>query len=508
MSLRRDRRPRKSVAPPKKASTEQTDNDAPRLVRPGPRGWTGRGRGAAALVQAPQEWRGTTVQVCGLWPFAAGTGSPQVGVPLGANILTGETVCADPISWFRRAGLISNPSVFVLGRPGLGKSTTLRRMALGLASYGVIPLVLGDLKPDYVDLIDALDGQVIPLGRGVGALNVLDPGDSTAVAQQLTGSLRHQVLTDAQSRRVALLQAFIAIVRKTPVGVEEANVLARAIQVLADQAHGQQPPVLADLLHLVHEAPHVLRLAANDRGNVDRYFEIVRLLEASLAALGNSDGPLGDMFARPTATRMLRDRPVVFDVSAIKDTDADLQGAALLACWSTGFASVNQHHLLADAGLEARRHHFVIMDELWRALRAGPAMVDRVDSLTRLNRTQGVGQAMCTHTMSDLMSLATEAERIKAAGFVERSGMVVLAGLPGKERALLAQAGITLTDKESTLLASWSAPPTFDVRSGHEGDPPGLGRVLVKVGGRPGVPVKVTLVPSEKALNNTNRRWS
>ena len=47
-------------------------------------------------------------------------------------------------------------------------------MVLSLAGFGVLPLVLGDLKPDYVDLIEALDGQVIRLGRGRGYLNVLD----------------------------------------------------------------------------------------------------------------------------------------------------------------------------------------------------------------------------------------------------------------------------------------------------------------------------------------------
>ena len=104
-------------------------------------------------LQAAREWRGTTVQVCGMWPFSAGTGSPMVGVPIGRNILSGATMCCDPISWFMRAKLISNPSMFVLGKPGLGKSTITRRMALGMAGYGIQPLVLGDLKPDYKDLI-------------------------------------------------------------------------------------------------------------------------------------------------------------------------------------------------------------------------------------------------------------------------------------------------------------------------------------------------------------------
>jgi hypothetical protein len=92
----------------------------------------------------------------------------MVGVPLGRNMLSGATLCCDPISWFQRAGLISSPSVFVLGKPGLGKSTVVRRMALGLSAYGVLPLVLGDLKPDYVDLVQAIGGQVVTLGRGRG----------------------------------------------------------------------------------------------------------------------------------------------------------------------------------------------------------------------------------------------------------------------------------------------------------------------------------------------------
>ncbi|GAA4288694.1 hypothetical protein [Georgenia daeguensis] len=38
---------------------------------------------------------------------------------------------------------------------------------------------------------------------------------------------------------------------------------------------------------------------------------------------------------------MRRDRPVVYDVSSIDDTDMDLQTATLLACWSAGFGTVN-----------------------------------------------------------------------------------------------------------------------------------------------------------------------
>ena len=85
-------------------------------ARPGPRGLRGPGRGRVSYVEAPPEWRGTTVQVCGLFPFSVGGGSPTIGVPLGRNLLTGATVCCDPLAWFQRAKLILNPST-VPARP-------------------------------------------------------------------------------------------------------------------------------------------------------------------------------------------------------------------------------------------------------------------------------------------------------------------------------------------------------------------------------------------------------
>ena len=128
--------------------TATTRYDAPLS----PRGYRGRGNGRVSYVEAPPEWRGTTVQVCGLFPWAVGASAPTVGVPVGPHLRTGATVCFDVINWFQRARFLLNPSMFVLGLPGLGKSTFVRRQITGLAAGGVMPLVLGDLKPDYADL--------------------------------------------------------------------------------------------------------------------------------------------------------------------------------------------------------------------------------------------------------------------------------------------------------------------------------------------------------------------
>lgn len=525
---------------------ERRTRRASRDVPPPARGWSGRGGGRAVEVAVPPEWRGTTMQVCGLWPFAVGSGAPLVGVPLGRHLLNQGSVCGDPISWFSKANLISNPSAFVLGKPGLGKSTIVRRMAAGLAGFGVMPLVLGDLRPDYVDLVQALGGQVITLGRGRGGLNVLDPGEAHDAVRLLRGAaqaarantdaarrslddaglttleranlertvleqattadhdekLAAQVAQDAHGRRQAMVSALLTIVRGSQPTDREETILDRALKLLDEQPG---IPVLGDLLRVIQDAPDELRRVALDRGDLTRYHAVTENLEASLIGL-TSGGRLGELFASPTTTVMRRDRAVVYDVSSIDDSDTDLQAAVLLACWSAGFGTVTVANALADAGLEPRRHYFVILDELWRALRAGRGMVDRVDVLTRLNRARGVGMAMISHTMSDLMALPSEEDRMKARGFVERSGMVVCGGLPQAEMPLLTSA-IGMSQAEQAMLASWQDPPAWDPVRGREGTPPGRGKFLIKVGGRPGIPLRVELTAAELAVSDTNKLW-
>jgi hypothetical protein len=382
-------------------------------------------------------------------------------------------------------------------------STITRRMALGLAGYGVQPLVLGDLKPDYKDLIEALGGQVIQLGRGRGHLNVLDPGESREAALRLTGSARQAIQADAHGRRQTMVSALISIMRSQKPTDREETIIDEALKVLDDRHQGT--PVLRDLLAVVQEAPERVRNVALDRGSMDRYREITEGLEASLIGLVGG-GRLGEIFSEQTDNPMMMDRPVVFDVSNIDDSETSLQAAVLLACWSYGFGAVAVAQALADAGLEPRRHYYVILDELWRVLRAGQGMVDRVDALTRLNRQRGVGMAMISHTMSDLQALANEEDRMKARGFVERSGMAILGGLPRAEMQQLTSV-IPMSQEEQDMLIGWQDPPAWDPQTGEEAAPPGRGNFLIKVGGRPGIPVHVDLTTVEREINDTNKLW-
>lgn len=447
-------------------------------------------------------FRATTNNLCGFWPFVIGASSPMVGVPLGRNARTGQTVCADPISWFQRGNLISNPSAFVMGRPGLGKSTLIRRWVTGLSAFGVIPMILGDVKPDYVDLIQALGGQVIKIGPGQGFLNVLDPGAATTVAAQLPPLARAKVLADAKSKVIATLLSLITVLRRSEPTEREETILTTAIDLLFKEDR-TVAPVLSDLLAVLRSAHPDLRSVALDRGDLDRYKAATENLEASLQSLIGG-GKLGGVFAGQTTTPIELGRPIVFDISHIDNEHADLKAAVLLTCWSAGFTAINLHQALADAGIVPQRNFFVVLDELWSALQAGPGLVQRVDQLTRLNRTFGVGQAMCTHTMKDLNAISRPEDQAKALGFVERSGMVVCAGLPRNDMPRL-RSVLDLSGEEEALLTSWDTPPSWDAGNAH---PPGLGKFLIKVGARPGIAVDVKLTSVEKDVNNTNQRWA
>jgi hypothetical protein len=222
--------------------------------------------------------------------------------------------------------------------------------------------------------------------------------------------------------------------------------------------------------------------------------------------LGLLDGPLGSVFGSATTTRIDLSAPAVaVDISRIGEADTTLTAAAMLAAWSEGLGCVAAAHALADAGLAPPRWYFAVLDELWRPLRAAGGLIDRIDAITRLNRTWGLGQAMITHTLKDLEAVSSAADRAKARGFIERAGMVACFGLPRSELGDLGEV-TGLSRREADLITSWSSPSGWGEEAAATA--PGLGKCLLKVGGRPGIPVKIQITSTERRLHDTNARWT
>lgn len=475
-------------------------------TKPTGRGWSRPGAGSMRYLDPCPEWQGTSVHVCGLWPFSVTSASPREGVPLGPRIGpglingAGATVCSDPIYWFLR-GLITNPSAFVMAKPGLGKSTLVRRMLTVLQAWGIVPMILSDLRPDYVDLVRAMDGQVIQLDRSEGSINPLDPGPLWDRLHELPEQLRRRAQEDLRSRRQECMIGLLTVVLGRELHAREATMIAAGLRALDDEFDGV--PLPADLHALIRDGHPAVRAMAVDNGDPARYRQIVEDLETGFNALG-PDGRFGSIFSRQTSTPMRLDKPVAFDMSGIDTADHAMRGAVQLVCWVYGSSSVSSAKYLAEAGLAEDQVYMLVMDELWQVLRASEYLVDRIDELTRLNRGRLIGQILITHTMKDLR-LSTPALTGKAMGFVERSAVLYLGGLAGAEFGDLGQIH-EFSTTERQLLDSWTI-GAEGTANGQDHIPPGRGKFLIKTGSGPGVPVQVLLTATELDVNNTNRRW-
>ena len=439
------------------------------------------------------EFFGTSTQVCGgFWPFSTDMALPVEGVPIGRSMTTGAGVCCDPISWFR-AGIIEQPSMFVMGLPAIGKSTFVRRQVWGMSALGMNAIIPGDLKPDYAELVRLLGGQVIRLGSGLGSINPLDPGGIHDALKRLTGDAREDLLADYHERRSALMEVLLTISRtgreegRRTVSDVESNVLSTALKILYERTKDDpEPPVIPDLRDLVRQGTPEIRAAAvfDDPENDEAYAHSTRDLLSSLHGLANPMGRFGRLFCEQTTERLDLSRPVDFDISALAQAGDDVVAAVLAATWSSAFAAKNAADMMAEAGLQPR-----------------------LDLLTRLNRQWGVGQIMITHTFADLLCLDTQAQNNKARGFVERSKIKVLGALSRTEikRYLRGESGLPISVREEDMLADWATPTNFDANASFKG----VGKFLIKLGGLPGIPVNVQMCDIERSgFNDTNAKWS
>lgn len=482
------------------------------------RGYAGAGGGRMNVVGRPVEYRATTAQVAGLWPWSVGAGAPLIGTPLGSHLHTGAPVCFDPMNWFLRGSFITAPSLFVLGLNGFGKSSLVRRIVLGGIAQGITPLILADVKPDYRKMVELVGGQVIDLGYGHGKLNPLAAGVLGSVVPRLDGfpALQLQVLQDLRARQVTLIAGLVELVRGARVRDYEETLISTALRILYQPGSGftpEQPPIMENLLEVIVAGGDELQLDAGADDPAE-YQNAIKGLRRSLRAL--TQGPFGAIFNGQTSVPIDTGAVAVcIDVSHIPTGDKKLKAAVMLACWADGFASVEAAHVLADAGLGPQRYFQVVMDELWQVLGLGDFMVDRVDELTRLQRAIATALIMISHTIKDLQALGSEAAIAKALGFLERARAKIFGALPAEEVKRL-DSTVPFTSAEEEMVTGWSAPQALTGEALKPGQqrpsPPGTGKFLLKIGEdrRPGIPfhMEFTLSEKESGIHDTNQRFS
>jgi hypothetical protein len=367
-------------------------------------------------------------------------------------------------------------------------------------AFGAVPLFLGDAKPDYTAIVRSAGGQVIRIGRGLDRINPLDAGPLGSALSRLSGPAADRLRHEIRGRRLSATLALCSLVRTdSPLSNVEETVLGAAVDLLTSRAvAGTAAPTVPDVLTVIRQAPDALVSAAEVDSDQEFRSE-TRRLRQTLRTL--CEGSLRGVFDAPTSTPIDLTAPAVsVDISAVTSAGDTLLAAAMLSTWSYGFAVIDASTALAEAGLAPPRRYVAVLDELWRALRGAPGLVDHADALTRVYRGRDVAHLMMTHSLDDLAALPTEADRAKARGFIDRCAITVLAGLPLRELDEVSRI-VPLTSAEKQLVASWSSPETWQPGARH----PGRGRYLLKTGQRVGIPVEMTLIGDEPQLYDTDR---
>jgi len=481
--------------------TTTTDIETPEQVkRPGPdrsvarQAWGERTRGGGRLahVAPARQFEGTTTQVAGLYPFTSGSGAPQQGVPVGRNLFTSQELCCDVFAW-HELGLIASRGMWVQGVTGVGKSAWAKRQCLGLVHRGIVPVILGDPKNEFTSETLALDGQVIRIGRGRGAVNPLDAGPLGSALVHLTDPAeRERLLADIRARRIAALSALISLVAQRPMKPVESQVLGDALDLVVPTQDAD--PTVPQVLALLDEAPLALWRKAHVLTRL-QFHRVTRDLAWALGAL--CSGPLAGVYDRPTTTAIDLAAPMVsIDISGATGSALET-AAAMLSTWSYGFSVVTAAGVLAQATGRPRPQFLAVMDELWRALRGAPGLVQQADELTRIYRGQAVGHLMLTHSLEDMEALESAADRAKARTFIDRCPIRVLGALPARELDTLGGI-VRLTDAERAEVARWNA------GASNRGRHPGRGKYLIKTGDQPGAAVQMSLTGAETRLYETD----
>lgn len=487
-----------------------------RLARKlGDRGIAGPGGGAMQVVTPPREFQAITSYACGLFPFVHGDSYPMIGTPLGEDSDTKGLFCYDPISATYVARRQVTPSVFILGLPSFGKSTVGRKWFTGAVAQGQIPIVFADTKPDFAVVTEALGGMVVKLGHGEGHLNPLAVGALGSIIPLLGDfpEVQRKVIKQVRQRRRRLMLGLCEIERGDKLTQTEKNLLTKALALLEDDTRfgPHTPPLIKDLVELIESAPPELMRKAHARDEQryqDKSDSLLEILEALL------DGELGEVFSEQTSTPLDLSGPrppvaVCVDISGLDVGDDKLEAAVMLACWEDGFGAVEAAHILADCGLRPPRQFVAILDEFWRVLSSGPGMVSRIDALTRLTRTLGTALVMITHTVKDLESLEADFDILKAKGFIERAGAVVVGALPRGEMDKL-DAIIPFTSADRDYISGLATPGGYDPILGRERPSPGRGKFLLKQGTErvPGHRFDTVLTAVEAGWHDTDTRMT
>ncbi|MFI5627555.1 hypothetical protein ACIA03_29130 [Nocardioides sp. NPDC051685] len=471
-----------------------------------PRGMTGLGGGRWGSIPQPPGWYGSSAQLCGIYPFSAGTFRPGMGTPLGRDMEVGTAVAGDMKTWYDQ-GLISSSSMMLFGLNGNGKSSVAQRFMYGMAARGIAPAVFDPIKNEHSEAVAALGGHVVSIGpRSKHRINPLDLGALGEAADRIGGTLGDDMREAAVRQAVDLVALIVQVNRGRPLEDIEDTALGQMVRSVIARV---EDPWIKDLLAGFDTPPPEV-VAATGRLDAAEFQRDFRSLRDAVIAVAHGD--LGYLLGAKESVRLSVGNPggFCFDTSSIPESNTRLLSAAMLATWSIGFSTIDAHWELSQYDPSIRwGGYLTVQDEFWFPMRAVEGIVDRADRVGRTNRSLGVSELKITHSPKDFLSLTNAKDREAARGFAERSGVLGLMALSRDDLMALSQNVVRLNNREMDLVNSFNSPPGWKAQLDPDGrplPPPGAGKMLLKIPGQVGIPIQVSLTDLERNKHVTDER--
>jgi hypothetical protein len=342
----------------------------------------------------------TSDQAPVLWPFIATPGLPPTGARIGVDQLSGGSFYADPLGWVLAEEIpVTNPNVFAFGKPGRGKSATVKAFLLRMMDFGYRTLILGDPKDEYEPLCRALGVEPFAIGPGLPArINPLAFGPLGQDWERLPAGEARRRAAVVFGRWLTLVRGLVGSQRiaetRVRFGPTEEVVVQTALRHLTGYTSGQtrlREVTIPQLWRALDQPTPELVTECRYAG-AQHFWDHTRLLRDALGQLVT--GALAGLFDDHTTVTVDWRAPIQsLSLSRLEPLGEEAVGIALtcLNSWGRGMRE------LAAPG-ELR---IVVRDESWQQLRLGVEAVKSFDADLRLSRRDGDIQVAVAHKPSD-----------------------------------------------------------------------------------------------------------
>jgi hypothetical protein len=434
-------------------------------------------------------WRMTSDQTPVLWPFIAANGLPPTGAQMGIDLLSGGAFYCDPIGWVNNDDIpVTNPNIIVFGKPGRGKSGTVKIFALRMLNYGYRIFVPGDTKDEYEPMCRALGVEPFAIGHGLPA----------RVNPLAFGPLGHRWETlpaaECQRRAAIIFARWLVLIRglvgsqriggePVPFGPTDAVAVSETLRLLTGYSAGATnltEATVPQLWHSLNEPTDDLIATCRYSGR-QHFLDETRTLRDALGSLVS--GHLAGLFDDHTTIDIDWRAPIQsLSLSRLEPLGDEAVGIALTCVNSWGQAMRE----IADPG-DIR---IVIRDETWRQMRMGPEAMKSLDANLRLSRRDADVQVLLAHKPSDMLTAGDSTSQAVAIA-KDLLHLCDIKVLHGQDQAVANELGtmLGLAPMAQDVVTDWAVA--------------GKGRALWLVGDRP-FKVQTVRTALEEPLTYTN----